>query len=651
MSRLNPLNVAITAALGLFTSSHVFAEEIQSYEKLVVTAAGFEQTQAQAPASISVITREELQSRYYRDVTDALRSVPGVLVTGGGDKTDISLRGMSSNYTLMLVDGKRQSSRQTRPNSDGPGIEQGWMPPLQAIERIEVIRGPMSTLYGSDAIGGVINIITRKDNQEWSGSVQLDTVFQENRDSGDQNSVNFFLTGPLADNLSLQVYGQSTERDEDKIERGYQDKSLKSLTSKLNYQLNEQHDLTFEVGTSAQDRRGNVGLSVPTTGCKGGCEDSLNEYRRTYISLSHQGDWGDYGVSDTYVQREVSHNKSREMEIINTVAKSSLVVPLTNNTATVGIEASHSKLEDFTSNKASDLTQIESTQWAAFVEDEWRMTESFNLTLGGRVDHDENYGSHFSPRAYGVWTINPAWILKGGVATGFRSPQLREVTPNWAQVSGGGNIYGNPDLKPETSINKELGLMYQNGAGLNASLTFFHNDFKDKITRVVCPSNVCTAGPNEWGSDPTYRVNVDEAYTRGVESTLGLPITETVYFNASYTFTDSEQKTGKYQGMPLEQQPEHRFSADIDWQATDNLSSWLKLTYRGKESNPVTGPSRSSLIEPAYQFIDTGITYALSSQVSLKGAIYNLLDEEISYQEYGYVEDGRRYWLGIDVNF
>ena len=651
MSRLNPLNAAIIAALGLLASSHALADDIQHHEKVVVTAAGFEQTQAQAPASISVITREELESRYYRDVTDALRSVPGVLVTGGGDKTDISLRGMSSNYTLMLVDGKRQSSRQTRPNSDGPGIEQGWMPPLQAIDRIEVIRGPMSTLYGSDAIGGVINIITRKDNQEWSGSVQLDTLLQENRDSGDQNSANFFLTGPLADNLSLQLYGQSIERKEDNIENGYQDKSLKSLTSKLNYQFNEQHELVLEVGASAQDRRGNVGLSVPTTGCRGECEDSLNEYRRTYVTLSHQGNWGEYGVSDSYLQREVSNNKSREMEIINTVAKSSLVVPLTNNTVTAGVEFSHSELEDFTSNQASDLTQINNTQWAIFVEDEWKLAQSFKLTLGGRFDHDENYGSHFSPRAYGVWTLNPEWVIKGGVATGFRSPQLREVTPNWAQVSGGGNIYGNPDLTPETSLNKELGVMYQNGASLNASLTFFHNDFKDKITRVACPSNVCSDGPNQWGSDPTHRVNVDEAYTRGVESTLGVPVTETLYFTASYTFTDSEQKTGQYQGMPLNQQPKHLFSADLDWQATDRLNNWLKFTYRGKESNPVTGPSNSSLIEPAYQFIDTGITYALSSQVSLKAAIYNLLDEKITYQEYGYVEDGRRYWLGMDINF
>ncbi len=91
----------------------------------------------------------------------------------------------------MLVDGKRTTSRETRPNSDGPGIEQGWLPPLQAIERIEVIRGPMSTLYGSDAIGGVINIITRRDQHEWHGNVQLSTLLQEKRASGDEQSAKF----------------------------------------------------------------------------------------------------------------------------------------------------------------------------------------------------------------------------------------------------------------------------------------------------------------------------------------------------------------------------------------------------------------------------------------------------------------------------
>lgn len=257
MSRFNPSPVSLSVTLGLMFSASAFAQDAtKTDETMVVTAAGYAQVIQNAPASISVISREDLESRYYRDVTDALKSVPGVTVTGGGDTTDISIRGMGSNYTLILVDGKRQTSRQTRPNSDGPGIEQGWLPPLQAIERIEVIRGPMSTLYGSDAIGGVINIITRKDQQQWSGNVQLSTVVQENRASGDEQSANFFVTGPLSDALSLQVYGQTTQRDEDEIEHGYGDKSLRSLTSKLNYQLNPDHQLQLEAaGISPRSRK------------------------------------------------------------------------------------------------------------------------------------------------------------------------------------------------------------------------------------------------------------------------------------------------------------------------------------------------------------------------------------------------------------
>lgn len=123
-------------------------------ETLVVTATGFEQKIQDAPASISVISKQQIEDKAYRDITDALKDVPGVVVTGGGSSSDISIRGMSSQYTLFLVDGRRVSTRGTRPNSDNAGIEQGWLPPLESIERIEVIRGPMSSLYGSDAMGG-----------------------------------------------------------------------------------------------------------------------------------------------------------------------------------------------------------------------------------------------------------------------------------------------------------------------------------------------------------------------------------------------------------------------------------------------------------------------------------------------------------------
>ncbi|WP_268604158.1 TonB-dependent receptor plug domain-containing protein, partial [Escherichia coli] len=115
---------------------------------------------------------------------------------------DISLRGMGPKYTLILIDGKRQNSRETRTNSDSSGVEGGWTPPISAIERIEVVRGPMSSLYGSDAMGGVINVITRKTSRtEWKGSLHGDATLQENRDSGDLFQTNAYASGPLVEGL------------------------------------------------------------------------------------------------------------------------------------------------------------------------------------------------------------------------------------------------------------------------------------------------------------------------------------------------------------------------------------------------------------------------------------------------------------------
>lgn len=143
--------------IAAIISSQASAAETKSpttTDTMVVTASGFQQRIQDSAASISVVTREQIENKAYSDITDALKDVPGVVVTGGGSHSDISIRGMSAKYTLILVDGKRVDTRGTRPNSDGSGIEQGWLPPLAAIERIEVVRGPMSSLYGSDAMGG-----------------------------------------------------------------------------------------------------------------------------------------------------------------------------------------------------------------------------------------------------------------------------------------------------------------------------------------------------------------------------------------------------------------------------------------------------------------------------------------------------------------
>ena len=643
----------LASAVASVACTNAVAQETPQLNDIVVTASGFEQQISSAPASISVISREELERGYYQNVTDALRDVPGVVVTGGGrgdNGNDISIRGMPSQYTLILVDGRPINSRESRPNGDA-GFEQDWLPPLQAIERIEVVRGPMSTLYGSDAIGGVINVITRKVADTWHGNIQLDTVLQEDSASGDSRQANFYLSGPLVgERLGLQLYGRTSERDEDDIEYGYEEKRLQSLTARLSLAASDNHDVTAEAGITEQDRRSLVGRSGPVDGCRGGCTDSIGEYTNTHVAVTHSGRF-DWGTSETFVQRERSENQSRDIEITNTTAKTSALIPLGMHMVTVGASWEEESLDDSSTNQISDRQTIENSQWALFVEDEWMLTDAWALTGGLRLDDDDNYGSHLSPRLYSVWNMTPEWTLKGGVSTGYRSPNLREITPNWGQVSRGGNIYGNPDLEPETSLNKEIALLYGNDAGLNGSLTLFHNDFEDKITRIACPIDICRDGANDFGSDPTYRVNVDDAVTQGVEASLSAPLSDTLALTASYTFTDSEQKSGEYAGEPLTQLPRHQVSASLDWDVNARLSQWTKVTYRGEESQPTTGPSQSAIVAPSYTFVDAGIGYQLNDSTTVNAGIYNLFDERITYDEYGYVDDGRRVWLGLNVAF
>ncbi len=653
--QLLPLSAAI---LFTFTNYAQANKTNDDMEVMVVTASGYEQLIKNAPASISVIDREELASRFYRDLTDAMTDVPGVIVTGGGDRKDISLRGMANGYTLILIDGQRQTSRETRPNSDGPGVEGAWTPPIGAIERIEVIRGPMSSLYGSDAIGGVINIITRKTPEHWYGEVRLDSTIQQSNESGNINQANFFTAGSLVDELlGVQLYGQFTKRDEDDLVAGFRGKEQNNLKAKFIVTPNKNHEVTLELGRAEQTLDATVGKTIaplaPGDECgRSGCpESTTTQYEQKTISVSHNG-YYDFGSSNSYIKYDEYNNKSREMLIKNTDAQTMWSIPLASeHNATLGASYKKEDLTDHTSNKLSDVSQIDNEQWSIFSEDEWRTSELFALTGGIRYDHDGNFGGHISPRLYGVLNASDNLTVKGGISTGFKAPSLRATTPEWGQVSRGGNIYGNANLAPEKSINYEVGVYYDKGEKFSTSATVFYNQFDDKISRIACPLTQCTDGPNEFGSDPTTYVNVDEAVTQGLELSASLKLSSKVSASANYTYTESEQKTGTYAGSPLNQLPTHLLQTSVNWVLSDAFSAWARMHYRGEESQPTTGPSQSSLIAPSYTTADLGANYQLSNNIKLGVGVYNLFDKEISEVEYGYVEDGRRYWASLAWQF
>ncbi|MBO3657672.1 ligand-gated channel protein [Acinetobacter haemolyticus] len=643
--------------------SENYNKNVTQLDKIVVTASGFEQDIKKAAASISVLTQEEINKKAYRDVTDALKDVPGVVVTGGGSSSDISIRGMGSAYTVIMVDGKKVNTRSVRPNSDNSGIEQGWLPNIGAIERIEVIRGPMSGLYGSDAMGGVINIITKKNTTEWTGSIKLDTTLQENSDSGNLYQTNAYIAGPLIANLlSFKANGLYSQRDEDDIYGGYSKQKIRAGGAAFSLTPNDDHTIDLEYQRSIQARNATVGKSIsPVQTGRNPPVNSLVDYYRTEYSLTHRGQLGAV-ETHSYIQREENENPSRNMEAINTTFNTINKINFDQHSLSFGGMYLKEELDDqgnqLSVGGAKPVSHLDRYSWALFAENAWNIVDDFTLTSSLRLDKDEKFGDHWSPKVYGVWGVNDNWVIKGGVSTGYKTPALRATVAEWGQATGGsqssGVIVGNPNLKPEKSVNYEVSFNWDNLDDLTAGLTLFNSEFKDKITEIrTCQSDSGTRGCDWLGEKFDFvslRENVDKANMRGAEATFGWKVLPNVNLSANYTFTDTEQKSGINKGKPLNEMPKHMFNTTADWEINDQFSSWGRVNYRSKTSDYL---SRTAMAKgkPAYTMVDVGLNYKPTQNIAVAAGIYNLLDKEIDTATYNYVLDGRRYNLGVTYSF
>jgi len=677
------LALAVVGAISSFAMANDVVEttkekEATQLQTIVVSATGYEQDVSKAPASITVISREELDKREYNDITDVLRSVPGVVITGENASQTVSIRGMSSNYTLFLVDGKRQYSKDVNPNGDDYGMEKNILPPVASIERIEIIRGPASTLYGSDAMGGVINIITKKVTDVWTGNVELGTTIQDKNNSGDIRNGSVYLAGPIIqDKVGLQLGLNRLERKEDSYIGGFTGHITESLNSRLTYVLNDQHDLAVEANFFTQESEATAGKTVATTGT-----DSASRNIRSVYALTHNGRYTDNLDSKSYIQYENSKNPDRENTVVGTkgidletwTANTQWNWLLGNHTLAFGGYYKDESLLDRATNRNPLVPEFdELTRWsaAAFLEDTWSLTDRFNLTLGARYDYDELYQGNISPRIYGVYNFTDQFTVKGGVSTGYKQPDIRSVTDGFYSVTGGsgsptttgrGIIKANPDLEPESTVTSELGF-YWNNDYVNTSITGYLTQFKDRIEEIrECDStgnadynrnDVSTWKCSENGIPFAFistRENIGKAELRGVEVTFDAKLAEYTTLTANYTFTDTEIKSGQFKGQPLNGMPEHVFNVTVDHDLTDALNIWSRLHVRG-ETTPYLGRSSMSDPIPGYNFLDVGFNYKFAPNLKGKFGVYNVLDETAQNADGEQTLDGRRYGVSFVANF
>lgn len=677
---------AVTLASALMASAAVHANDTITLQDVVVSASGFEQKITDAPASISVISREDLQQKRYNNLAQALGDVEGIDIGQGTGKTgglNISIRGMPSQYTLILIDGRRQNAAgNVTPNGFGE-TSTSFMPPLSAIERIEVIRGPMSTLYGSDAMGGVINIITRKVAKEWTGSLTQDYTYQENRDFGDTRNTSIYASGPLIDGLlGLQVRGSLFDRNESDLsyddgtevsKRGPSpvDGSNNTVGARLTLTPHADHDFGLDVERGRQAYNNDEcqlgtldGLNRTCTASAttaNGYADELR-FEREQIALTHTARLG-FGTLDSSLMHNTTETigrtipgnvignsagipgtligDDRDLETTNLVFDTKLVAPIgESHVGTIGGQWWQAEMAD-----GIALDDFEQKTWAVFAEDEWRLRDDLALTLGARYDDHETFGGHISPRAYLVWNTTDNWTLKGGVSRGYRTPDLNDLHSGVNGITGQGTIItiGNPDLEPETTTSTEFGMYFDSLSGFKANATLFHNTFKDKIASGDPVTDPLCAG--NTGGTCSQQINIDEAVTQGLELAGSWTLAPAWTLSANYTFTDSEQKSGDNQGEPLTNTPEHLANAKLNWQTTERLNLWLKSEYRGERARFTssyenlantngTYSTNQSIYDTlgkhtsAYTLFHLGGSFKATENLTLNAALYNLLDKD-----------------------
>ncbi len=672
----------------------------------VVTAAGYEQDIKTAPASISIIPKEEILTRPIRDIGDAVQDVPGVYVEQ--DKTgqnSISMRGLSSSYTLILIDGKRQNTTRGFVQN-GLGNQTSFMPPPSMIERIEVIRGPASTIYGSDAMGGVINIITKKHTNTFTSGIQMETkLFEPNSEWGNVYGTNAYMNIPLLkDKLSLNLRGSARYNDANEFLKpswvspssNGNPYAAHSSTGSRNFsggfRLNYTPTNRDYIYLDSEIYNGRLG----TLNTSSRSITSIQELFKVNSVLSHDGNY-EWGKLSSYVQHSYNliapHanvgigadkgdyiNYANKRTAQNAIFQSTYTndFDLNNYGAIIFNGGVYYQFENLIGTISSKHRNMHQNQAAIFAEGEYLISESISTTLGLRYNYSDRFATVPNPRFYVNYNPTDWLTFKAGVANGVLIPTLLQTTDGvslpQAPNSTTTESYGNPNLKPEQSWNYELSAIVDTDPAMFI-LTGYYTDFNNQIetlqgitggtqipgTNQICPGNSTTCS--------TYR-NVEKSLVSGAELSAKIKPIGGFSLDAGYGYTYTEALSGSGKGEPINSIPRHSFTITPKYQY-GNFDMYVRWSGKYKTPTPYAGSNARTNVREIvgqyykdYQLVDVAASYKIGKHYALTLAVNNLFDvyfmDYASYtsgngtnaqNRYQRILPSRNYWISFRADF
>ncbi|RQD74868.1 MAG: TonB-dependent receptor [Halanaerobium sp. MSAO_Bac5] len=579
--------LVLLAALLIFVIPVGAQEDVIDLDEVVVTASRYEEAIMDTPVSIEVISQEDIAQSTSQNVADLLNTYTGVSIRDGGGPSrlkQVSIRGASPTQVLILLDGQPINDPQ------GGGFELGLIP-TNNIERIEVIKGPASVIYGANAMGGVVNIITKDIELEPQTRVSLNYGSYNNFTYELSHSQRFDDFGVYLSYLNRDSDGPE---DEEKLEQ-------KTVFARFNYQLSDYSDLSFTIEDNTSDKT------------LLGEFDQDDRFRNLNLKWNTQRENRDTSISlfRNYQEREAFdsiHEKYQTGLNINNTNY------FTSHILNYGFEI---KEDDVESTDILD-DQQKTTNKALYIQDDWEVSDQLNLKIGARYDDHEEYGSELSPQIGANYKLSDNYSLVASAAQAFKAPTFDDLYGDY------GWYVGDPDLEAETSDNYEISLRFDHEK-TSGQITLFRRDVENNIIyfdKIYPATMINIEGTSEF---------------KGAELVLDRRITNSFNTKLNYTYLDARDADDNR----LTNQPYHNAKLSLNYNDQVNRIALDGRLVAGRRDLP------------SYFVLDSRFSRPLEIRqrdFDMTFSINNLLDRD--YQVVSPLDmPGRNFMLSLGTSF